>query len=90
VPIEFDPTKNAANLAKHGVALTEGDGVLHDPLCRTREDEVVEGEQRWISVGTNLFGTLLVIVWTRRQGIERIISVRKPEPKERKDYEAKR
>ncbi|HEX8896354.1 MAG TPA: BrnT family toxin, partial [Terriglobales bacterium] len=27
----FDPEKNAANIAKHGVSLAEGDGVLHDP-----------------------------------------------------------
>jgi uncharacterized DUF497 family protein len=29
--IEFDPNKNAENIARHGVSLTEGDGVLDDP-----------------------------------------------------------
>jgi uncharacterized DUF497 family protein len=89
VPIEFDPDKNAANLAKHGVSLSEGDGVLNDPLALTVEDERVEGEQRWQTIGANIFGTLLVVVWARRGETERIISVRKPEPRERKDYEAK-
>jgi uncharacterized DUF497 family protein len=28
---EFDPKKNAANLAKHGISLASGDGVLYDP-----------------------------------------------------------
>jgi len=32
---EFDPKKNAANIAKHGVSLVTGDGVLHDPLAIT-------------------------------------------------------
>ena len=36
---EFDPKKNAANLAKHGVSLADGDGVLLDPLGITVEDE---------------------------------------------------
>jgi uncharacterized DUF497 family protein len=89
VPIDFDPDKNAANLAKHGVSLSEGDGVLNDPLALTVEDKRVEGEQRWQTIGANIFGTLLVVVWTRRGETERIISVRKPEAKERKDYEAK-
>ena len=35
---EFDPEKNAANIAKHGVSLAAGDGVLLDPLAVTVED----------------------------------------------------
>jgi len=33
VESSFDPKKNAANLRKHGVPLSEGDGVLNDPLA---------------------------------------------------------
>jgi uncharacterized DUF497 family protein len=84
--IEFDPGKDAENIAKHGVSLTEGDGVLSDPLCLTVEDASSEGEQR----GANVFGTLYVVVWTKRGNNERLISVRKPEPRERKDYETTR
>jgi uncharacterized protein (DUF4415 family) len=46
VSIEFDPKKDAANLKKHGVSLSEGDGVLNDPLALTVEDRSAEGEQR--------------------------------------------
>ena len=42
----FDPKKNAANLRKHGVPLSDGDGVLNDPLALTIEDRLSEGEQR--------------------------------------------
>ena len=46
--VEFDPSKNAENIAKHGVSLTEGDGVLGDPLCLTVEDISSKGEPRWM------------------------------------------
>lgn len=84
---EFDPKKNAANIAKHGVSLTEGDGVLLDPLALTVEDTSVAGEERWQSIGMNSFGVLMVVVWTYRGDDARLVSVRKPEPKERRDYE---
>jgi uncharacterized DUF497 family protein len=31
----FDPKKNAINLCKHGVSLSEGDGVLNDSFAVT-------------------------------------------------------
>ena len=43
----FDPKKDAANIKKHGVSLSEGDGVLNDPLAFTVEDDSAEvGPQR--------------------------------------------
>jgi len=87
VAIEFDPKKNAINLRKHGVSLSEGDGVLSDPLALTMEDPSVTGEQRFVTIGTNIFGSLMVIVWTGRGEDIRLISVRQAEPKERRNYE---
>jgi uncharacterized DUF497 family protein len=83
---EFDPEKNAANIAKDGVPLSEGDGVLRDPLAITVEDDSAEGERRWVTIGANSFGSVMVVVWTQR-GDVRLISVRKAEPKERRAYE---
>ena len=87
MPSSFDPSKDAANQRKHGVSLTEGDGVLHDPLALTIEDTSAEGEQRFISIGMNVFGQLRVVVYALRGDEARIISVRKAEPKEIRDYE---
>ena len=84
---DFDPKKNAANIKKHGVSLSEGDGVLNDPLALTVEDEGAEGEQRFVTIGMNVFGSLMVVVHTPRGEEPRIISVRKPDPKERRNYE---
>ena len=84
---EFDPKKDAANVKKHGVSLSEGDGVLNDPLALTVEDEFAEGEQRFVTIGMNAFGSMMVVVHTNREKGSRIISVRKADPKERRNYE---
>ena len=72
----FDPKKETANLRKHGVSLTEGDGVLDDPLGLTIEDLSATGEQRFVSIGMNVFGELRVVVYAMRGEDARIISVR--------------
>jgi len=69
----FDPEKDAANIAKHGLSLVEGDGVLNDPLDLTVEDDSSEGESRWITVGMNTGREILVVVWTERDDGERLI-----------------
>jgi uncharacterized protein len=84
---EFDPKKNAANVAKHGISLTTGDGVLHDSLAITIEDSAAFDEQRWITIGANSLGSLMVVVWTERGEEIRLISARPATPKERKSYE---
>ena len=84
---KFDPDKDAANIVKHGLSLVEGEGVLNDPVGLTMEDESSTGEPRWITVGMNASGDILVVVWTERDDGERLISVRQATAKERKDYE---
>jgi uncharacterized protein len=87
MPSSFDPAKDAAKRRKHGVSLTEGDGVLNDPLALTIEDPSAQGEQRFISIGMNVFGQLRVVVYALRGDDARFISVRKAEPKEIRAYE---
>jgi len=84
VSAEFDAKKDAANVKKHGVSLSEGDGVLNDPLAITVEDDSAVGEHRFVTVGMNLFESL---IHTPRRGGVRIISVRKADSKERRNYE---
>ena len=87
VSAEFDPKKDAANFKKHGVSLSDGDGVLNDPLALTVEDDTAQGEQRFITIGTNVFGSLMVVVHTPRGKGVRIISVRNADSKEVRNYE---
>ena len=83
----FDPAKNAANLKKHGVPLSDGDGVLNDPLALTVEDDAVDSERRFVTIGLNSFGVLLVVAFAYVGEDVRLISVRKATPKERRNYE---
>jgi uncharacterized DUF497 family protein len=83
----FDPNKEAANIRKHGISLTEGDGVLSDPLAITVEDTSAVGELRFVTIGANVFGQLRVVLYAHRGEEQRIISVRKPDPKEVREYE---
>lgn len=84
---QFDPKKNATNVRKHGISLTEGDGVTDDPFVLTVEDLTAEGEQRFIALGRNVFGDLRVVVYTYRGDEERVISVWPAEPKDVRAYE---
>jgi uncharacterized DUF497 family protein len=83
---EFDPKKNEANIAKHGVSLSEADGMLLDPLALTVEDDSADGEVRYVTVGLNTMGTVMVVAWAERDDEVRL-SARKAEPKERRAYE---
>jgi uncharacterized DUF497 family protein len=62
-------------------------GSLSDPLAVTMEDDSAEREQRFVTMGANTFGSLMVVVWTSWDDNVRIISVRKPTRKERRTYE---
>jgi uncharacterized DUF497 family protein len=80
--------KGRRESSEHGVSLADGDGVLiSNPLALTIEDDSAEGEQRFVTVGINSLGTLMVVVFTDRDGDPRLISVRKATPRERRTYE---
>jgi hypothetical protein len=40
---EYDPSKAATNLKKHGVSLADAEGVFQDPFTRRIEDPEAEG-----------------------------------------------
>jgi len=85
--IEFDPTKAAANLKKHGVLLEDGAGSLLDPMALVREDEDAEGEVRFVLVGMCREGRLLTVCYTLRdEDTIRLISARKATRREELQY----
>ena len=57
------------------MSLSEGDGVLNDPLALTVENGPAQGEQSFVTIGTNAFGSLMVVIHTPRGEGSRIISV---------------
>ena len=83
---EWDPRKARANLAKHGVDFADAALVLEDPLALTRHDPDAAGEERFVSLGADPRGRLLVVVWTPRGEQIRLISARRATAAERRHY----
>ena len=88
MPYEWDPAKNRANLAKHGVDFADAVAVFEDGLALTRPDMTSRGESRFVTLGVDGFGRLLVVVFTERGSRIRIISARLATKPEHKAYEA--
>jgi hypothetical protein len=85
---EWDPGKAAANLSKHGVSFGEAEGVFADPLALEMPDpDHSEAEQRWITIGQSYRRRLLVVAFTEREDVIRIISVRVATRSEMERYE---
>lgn len=87
---EWDEVKNRRNLQKHRVSFETAKLVFDDPHARSAQDRVVDGEERWQTMGM-IEGVIVVVAHTyRAQGEEeiiRIISARKATPAERRAYE---
>lgn len=84
---EWDPVKARANLGKHGVDFADAVDLFQDDLAITVEDPDTEGERRFVMIGTDGLGRLLVVVFTWRGDAVRLISARRATPQERRRYE---
>ncbi|MHB1633582.1 BrnT family toxin [Acidiferrobacter thiooxydans] len=83
----WDRAKQATNLRKHGVEFADAVGVFDDSRALTMEDRDHD-EQRFVTCGLDGFGRLLVVVYAYpAPDVIRIISARKAEPHERRNYE---
>ncbi len=85
--IVWDPEKARANLEKHGVRFSDAEVALFDSNAITVEDETSEGERRYVSIGLDALGRILVVVFSDREEGIRLISVRKATRRERTSYE---
>jgi hypothetical protein len=83
---EWDPSKAIANIEKHGIDFADAVTVFDDLNAVTIDDPDYE-EQRFITIAMDAFGRILVVVYTWRRDIIRLISARKAIKKERKQYE---
>ena len=84
----WDRTKAACNLAKHGVSFDEAATSFDDPLYLDFFDpEHSEEEHRYIRFGCSEQGRILVVSYTEREGVMRLISARPATRKEREAYE---
>jgi hypothetical protein len=84
---EWDRNKDRLNQRKHGIAFADTFAVFEDPNALTLED-FEQGEERYVTMGVDCFGRLLVVVYTWRGDKIRIISARKATKWEVGHYEA--
>jgi uncharacterized DUF497 family protein len=86
--IVWDPVKARRNKEKHGVDFEEAATVFRDPLLLILPEPEYSGEEeRWIALGKSISQLLLVVVHTEDERTVRIVSARRAEPRERRQYE---
>lgn len=83
---EFDPLKDEANRYKHGLRLAFGQRVFDDALRAVLPSfRKIDGEDRWKAVGI-VDGKLYTVVYVWREEVVRLISVRRSNASEQRDY----
>jgi uncharacterized DUF497 family protein len=90
VTFEWDLAKAKTNLRKHGVDFADAAIVFEDENALTIEDESSGGERRWVTLGADGLGRVVVAVYTWRGGVIRLISCREATPRERRQYQGVR
>ena len=85
--VEWDPEKARSNAHKHGVDFADALIALEDPNAITIDDPDAVGEARYVSLGADPLGRVLVTVFTSRGDNLRLISSRRASRQERRRYE---
>ncbi len=83
--IEFDPAKDQANIAKHGMSLALAVDFEIDAARVMRDSRKDYGEDRFVAVGS-LKGRLCVLVFAVRGDRVRAISFRRANSRERRRF----
>lgn len=85
---DWDNKKDESNFLKHGISFVDAVTVFADPyLLFTEDSKHSQQEEREWAIGEMENGSIIVVVFTIRNGVIRIISARKATKKERKQYE---
>lgn len=85
---EWDQEKAASNLEKHEVSFEEAATVFDDPLYIDfyDPDDSIK-EHRYLIMGQSTAGRLLIVSYTERDDVVRLISAREMTASERRAYE---
>jgi uncharacterized DUF497 family protein len=85
--VEWDPVKSRLNARKHGVHFADSVAVLEDEWALTMRDLSSVEEERWVTLGMDALGRVIILVYTWRGDRVRMISARKATARERRRYE---
>ena len=83
---QWDSDKAIANLRKHGVDFADAAVVLSDDIAITVQDERFD-QERFITIGMDGLGRVIVVVYTWRGNDIRLISARPATRAECRQYE---
>ena len=87
IEITWDAVKAKSNRLKHRVFFSEVEPVFYDPNAIGFEDRASKGEARFIVIGLDSLARLVVVAYTYRDSVIRVISARKASKAEQKVYE---
>lgn len=90
VEVRWDARKAATNYRKHGISFADAATSLDDPQAFTVEDRRF-AEQRFVTLGLDALGRLLVVVYVypASADIIRVISARRATTSEKRQYYGK-
>jgi uncharacterized protein len=83
--IEFDPAKDAANIAKHGCSLALAAEFEWDDAIIVPDERYDYGEDRFSATGY-IGLRFYILIFVVRDDVRRIISLRKANPREIRKY----
>ncbi|MEO0887255.1 MAG: BrnT family toxin [Cyanobacteria bacterium J06648_10] len=82
---QWDPNKAAVNMRKHDIDFADAVSVFADDFAISFEEKRFD-EERYIVIGVDSLGRVLVVVYTWRGDEIRLISARKATHRERQQY----
>ena len=85
--LTWDSVKAKSNRLKHGIFFSDVEPVFYDPNAISFEDKESRNEERHIVIGLDALSRLIVVVYTYRDNVIRVISARKASKSEQKAYE---
>jgi hypothetical protein len=84
--LEWDDAKNRANIRKHGFDFADAEEMFRGLLLVRPDVREDYGEERWMGIGM-IQGRVAFTTFTASHDTIRIISLRKADHEERKEYE---
>jgi hypothetical protein len=88
IRFQWDPHKAETNAQKHEISFAEAATVFQDSLaCIFDDEDHADDEYRELIIGYSKRNRLVVVAFTEREEVIRIISARKADQDERETYE---
>jgi uncharacterized DUF497 family protein len=83
--LTYDKAKWQKTLVERGLDFRDAGIVFNGPHFTGFDDRFAYGEERWITIG-QLYERVVVLVWTERADTRRIISMRRAESDEEREF----